>query len=339
MNYLVSVIIPVYNCEKYLERAIESVVCQSLFSECELILVDDGSADNSPAICDRYSEKYDNISVIHQQNAGVSVARNNGIKASTGEWICFLDSDDYLLPDALSLTHNYPDSDIICSEYASNSDVLTDYLEYISYGTFKSDEIREVLVKLLANYQCFYACWSKFFKRAVLIDNNIHFPVGRKLAEDMVFVYSYLTCCKTISFSDKKIYYYFVNDCNTTNVVPKSFDTVRFIYDWKTEYFKTNGWYSDTIKNNLIKLFVWQSFLSFKSAAFYLGFFSSIKYLKQCFNDSTFHKYYLLIDYKSFETFFDRVLDWSIRRKNPIPFCFLSKLNYLKSKVFDKFLR
>ena len=136
MNYAVSVIIPVYNCERYLNRAVDSVINQDIFSECELILVDDGSTDNSSCICDSYSERYNNITVIHQTNSGVSAARNKGISVSKGEWICFLDSDDYLLPDALSLIYKYPDADLICSSYKSNEPVSSDYSNNDIYGTF-----------------------------------------------------------------------------------------------------------------------------------------------------------------------------------------------------------
>ena len=90
MNCKVSVIIPVYNCIKYLENAVKSVISQTEFEIIEMILVDDGSTDGSEKLCDRYAEMYDNISVIHQKNSGVSIARNNGIKAAKGEYIAFL---------------------------------------------------------------------------------------------------------------------------------------------------------------------------------------------------------------------------------------------------------
>ncbi len=94
MSCKVSVIIPVYNCIKYLEKAIKSVISQTEFNSIELILVDDGSSDGSERICDEYSAKYPNLIAIHQINSGVSVARNMGISSAKGEYIAFLDSDD-----------------------------------------------------------------------------------------------------------------------------------------------------------------------------------------------------------------------------------------------------
>lgn len=331
MNYLVSIIIPVYNCENYLERAIKSVITQSMFNESELILVDDGSSDKSSSICDYYTLSYDNIKVIHQCNMGVSAARNEGINMATGKWVCFLDSDDYLLSNALELIKEYPDSDIVCTSYQSNVTINTIFDSELS-GTFMFDDIKSKLVNTLASHQDFYTCWSKFYKKEILLNNNIKFPVDRKLAEDMVFVYTYLSVCKLISFSDKSTYFYFVNANNTTNIVKESFDTFKFIYDWKTEYFINNGMYSEDIKNRLIGSFVWNCFLSLKSEATYSTLSVCINNLKHCFNDRFFIEMYHLTDYREFKTFSDKLLDWSIRHKSPLPFCLISKLNILKSK-------
>ena len=92
---LISVIVAVYNVEKYLDKCVESIVKQT-YHELEIILVDDGSKDNSGKICDEWAEKDSRIHVIHKQNGGLSDARNYGLKASNGEWICFVDGDDYI---------------------------------------------------------------------------------------------------------------------------------------------------------------------------------------------------------------------------------------------------
>ena len=98
----VTVVIPVYNVEKYLKKCVDSVITQN-FNDFEIILVDDGSTDNSGVLCDDYASKYEFISVIHQENKGLGGARNTGIEAANGEYILFLDSDDFLAPDCLKI--------------------------------------------------------------------------------------------------------------------------------------------------------------------------------------------------------------------------------------------
>ena len=111
--YKLSIIIPVYNIENYLERCINSIIAQNI-NECEIILVDDGSTDTSSNICDFYSKQYDYIHTIHQINQGLSCARNTGIKNAKGDYIWFIDGDDYIENNALR---------IILDQISSNSDI------------------------------------------------------------------------------------------------------------------------------------------------------------------------------------------------------------------------
>ncbi len=109
--FRVSVIIPIYNTAKYLPRCIESVLCQS-FDGFELLLVNDGSTDGSGDICDTYATRDSRIRVFHKENGGVSSARNLGLKEAKGEWVCFVDSDDELLPDGLQTMVDAVSSDV-----------------------------------------------------------------------------------------------------------------------------------------------------------------------------------------------------------------------------------
>jgi len=102
MNLRTSIIVPIYNVEKYLHKCVESIINQN-YKDIELILVDDGSPDNCPVICDEYAEKYDFIKVIHKENGGLSDARNAGIKAATGDYVLFVDSDDFIEPGSISV--------------------------------------------------------------------------------------------------------------------------------------------------------------------------------------------------------------------------------------------
>ena len=113
---MLSVIIPVYNVEKYLRKCVDSILLQD-FANMEVILVDDGSPDNSGAICDEYAEKDARVKVIHKENGGVSSARNTGLDVAQGKYIAFVDSDDYLLPNSfqpnVEYMENHPDIDLL----------------------------------------------------------------------------------------------------------------------------------------------------------------------------------------------------------------------------------
>ena len=103
-KYKISIVVPVYNVEPYIDRCMQSLLSQSL-KEVEIILVDDASPDKCPILCDEYASQYQNVFVIHKQNAGLGYARNSGIDVARGEYICFIDSDDFIEPDKIGRAH------------------------------------------------------------------------------------------------------------------------------------------------------------------------------------------------------------------------------------------
>lgn len=338
MNIKFSIIIPVYNCFSMLEGAIESVVKQPEFEQIELILVDDGSTDGSSAICDEYAERFTNIKVIHQENSGVSVARNSGIKCANGEWICFIDSDDYLLDDALTKFFKYGEADLICAEHKSNDSDSVGIDAYLKAGNCYITEISESLEDALAssnNY--FYTCWAKLFKRDIIIENNIFFPPGRKFAEDMVFVFTYLRFCKTLSIVDEAVYYYFINKLNATSVVPKSFETFLFIFEWKKECFNDSGYSNKLLEKWLISSFLFKSFFAIKTAGTYLKGRDAISYIRRILENDTFYSLYISSDeYVTFKNKIDVLLDKFIRKKKPLYIFIMFKFLNLKTKILRK---
>ncbi len=338
MNKKISVIIPVYNCRDFLSRAVDSVINQPDFYENELILVDDGSDDGSSDICDSYSGRFDNIKVIHQKNSGVSVARNNGIRCAEGEWICFIDSDDYLLEDAFSKMYKFGEADIICAEHISDDRIVAEYQSYLSSGFLKMDEIKEQLNGILASSNnFFYTCWAKLFKRKIILENDICFPPDRKLAEDMVFVYTYLRFCKTLSIVDEPVYYYFVNESNTTSVVSKSFETFLFIYNWKYAYFCESDCNKAQIDEWLVSSFLFKSFFSLKTAATYLKNKDAVEYISLVLNNDTFYSLYTSSDeYTAFKTNVDMLLDKFIRNKNSLLIYIMFKILNYKTMISKK---
>lgn len=207
----VSVIVPVYQAEKYIAECIESILAQTL-TDFELILVDDGSEDNSGKICDEYADNDKRIKVIHKENGGVSLARNNGIENSKGEYICFVDSDDRIestmLCDCVSLIKE-TDADILRHGHMTElwKDGKCVSKEKISSPDFAKvlthAEIAEKMEQFWQN--CSNYVWNYFFKKEVI--ENIKFP-DIKVSEDHIFVLEALEKCKRICFLKKEPYHY-----------------------------------------------------------------------------------------------------------------------------------
>jgi glycosyltransferase EpsJ len=210
----ITVIIPVFNAEKSLEFCIDSVINQT-YKDWNLILVDDGSVDNSSSICDEYAVKYDNISVIHKKNGGVSSARNAGINAVKTEYIVFIDSDDYVKDDYLfsliSLKSKFPNiynvwSTFIFIDDPCNVSKLTEPKTVIEFYT------REQLIDLISLWYV-HGPNCKLYSSRIINDYNIRMDEHIDLGEDLLFNIKYLDCCENseIVVVNNKSYYYFEN--------------------------------------------------------------------------------------------------------------------------------
>lgn len=148
---LISVVIPIYNVEKYLNRCLESVTCQT-YRKLEIILVDDGSPDRCPDICEEWAQKDARIRVIHKQNAGLGMARNTGIEYATGEYICFFDSDDYIVPDALEAAYKLASrekADVVCfgfSRIDSEGNTVAQFIPKTPKASYSGSEVQSVFL-------------------------------------------------------------------------------------------------------------------------------------------------------------------------------------------------
>ena len=209
----ISIIIPIHNAEKYLDKCLESVINQT-FEDIEIICINDGSSDNSIQILKEYVEKDKRIKIINQNNKGVSAARNEGLKVAQGDYICFVDADDWLdkkmlLESKILINKNQPDI-IICDIFNvyNNSIVPTNRLHHFilknKIKEFKFSENKEI---------CYQSCavWAKLFKKDFLIQNNLNFVEGITHGEDTIFWLSCLSCNPKLSLIDKYLYYYFKN--------------------------------------------------------------------------------------------------------------------------------
>ncbi len=194
----ISVIIPVYKAEKHIEDCVQSVLEQS-FGDFEIILVDDGSPDKSGELCDALAAKDNRIRVIHQQNAGVSAARNRGIKAAEGKYICFLDSDDRLQLNAL---------EVMC-EGIGDCDLLIADLKLFAAANTDSTKIErlagtQLLERCAMNQTNTASACAKLFKSELIKD--VEFPEGYRYTEDNFFVFLVATKCPNTVVVDKCVY-------------------------------------------------------------------------------------------------------------------------------------
>ena len=192
-NKRFSVIIPVYNCESCLRRSIESVLKQT-YPLVEIIIIDDGSNDNSSRICDEYAEKYDNCKVIHQENKGVASARNRGLVQATGEYICFLDADDYYEKNLLTRVASELEKGVdICSFGARRVDEEERYLYEIRFDSgignydFSKIDRQQFILNTFFQYQVGWEVWLQAYKKSFLVENHVCFNEQIRYGEDKVF--------------------------------------------------------------------------------------------------------------------------------------------------------
>ena len=207
MQPLISVIVPIYNVEDYLNRCVDSIINQT-YKNLEIILVDDGSPDNCPKMCDDYAKKDSRIKVVHKENGGLSDARNVGMEVATGGYVSFIDSDDYVSLDFYEIllqTMIDNDSDIVeCSvvKFYENEkfDEYSDDLKVTNYETV------DALDGLISENPFKQHVWNKLYKSSVALD--IPYAVG-KLNEDEFWTYQVFGKAKKVTRINKTMYYYF----------------------------------------------------------------------------------------------------------------------------------
>lgn len=207
MNDLISVIIPVYNSEKNLRNCLRSVLTQS-YKNIEVVVVDDGSFDGSPEICDEYMRDNPAVKVFHIQNHGVSYARNIGLDNASGEYICFLDSDDELMPDALetlygTLRDNLADISVGKKVSIDQNGGVIKTVYPFPNELWKGEE---GLTNSLKDHPATYSVWGKLYKRELISD--IRFAEGKKINEDSFFVFECLLKQPVVAVIDKEVVKY-----------------------------------------------------------------------------------------------------------------------------------
>ena len=264
---LVSIIVPVYKVEKYLDKCIESIVGQT-YENLEIILVDDGSPDNCPAMCDRWAEKDSRIKVIHKENGGLSSARNAGLDACTGEYIYFLDSDDYIADNCIEMLFNaiVSDGSDMCIGNLMSVDESENFVD--SYVCPKQRILTpEDIFSTYGNESpiIFIVACGKLYKTKLF--SNIRFPEN-KLHEDEFTFYKVIDLCKAVSVLPDMLYFYVQHtESIMTNITPKRLDSIE-AYCNQAEYLLQKGylnsieyirraasyWFKEILLNSKIKI-------------------------------------------------------------------------------------
>ncbi|EGO8248310.1 glycosyltransferase, partial [Enterococcus faecalis] len=224
----ISIIVPVYNVEKYLEKCVRSILAQT-FTDFELILVDDGSPDSSGAMCDQFAEQDQRVKVIHKENGGLSDARNAGIEIATGEYLGFVDSDDYIADDMYELLYTNivkEDADLsICGIYDvyEGKEPVEKQQQYIVL-----DKVAAMKMILEAKVVSVHAV-NKLYKKEIFED--IRYPVGM-ITEDGAVILSILEHTEKIVIDTQQKYYYFhrANSISSNLFSKKDLDTINV---WK----------------------------------------------------------------------------------------------------------
>lgn len=226
MPALISIIVPVYNAKIYLDKCIQSILGQS-YPNFELLLINDGSNDGSKEICDKYAKLDKRIKVFHQINKGVSSARNTGLKNAKGDWIAFIDADDWIFPDFLSdfIIHLDNNADLYIQGYIDSNN--NEFVKEDRYW-----EANNLIIELDDIYlgQLYEFVWNKLFRSSIIKFHQLFFDEQITMLEDILFIYNYLSYAKS-ACNISKINYYYWRHPSSACFKTHSFDSWNLFLD------------------------------------------------------------------------------------------------------------
>lgn len=207
-----SIIIPIYKTEEYLAECVNSILSQKT-RDLEVILIDDGSPDNCPAMCDEFAKADSRVKVVHKENGGLSSARNVGLKVATGKYVAFVDSDDKLFPSSIQ--------EILLWIKSNNEDICflkvlklypdgskRDLGEVIHGSQLKAHNKEDVVAYLASGFKYPGSAWGKLFRREFLLENDLHFPYDRRYSEDLGFIRDCILYADSFDSLDVQYYQY-----------------------------------------------------------------------------------------------------------------------------------
>lgn len=255
----ISIIVPVYKVEQYLPKCIDSILSQT-YPNWELLLIDDGSPDNSGKICDEYAQKDERIRVFHKENGGVSSARNLGIENSIGEWILFIDSDDWVETHLFSIVDDKEDFDFIQFGFkrVCNGNI-------INYSKLPSQQIIIKQEEYCHNLYYHSGICGYIIKRHIIISNNIRFPLHIRYGEDQCFILKTLFHVKKIFISNNHYYNYSDNPNSAMNArwdykrINDSLTTISDIAQYAESKSLNPAYIHKYMASKFAKSYIWQS--------------------------------------------------------------------------------
>lgn len=266
-----SIIVPIYNVERYLERCIISILNQT-YVNFELILVNDGSIDNSKDICEKYLSIDNRIKLINKKNGGLSSARNTGIELAIGEYIAFVDSDDYInkyMYEVLITTLKKDKSDMVICGYnkvdqnEANFQEINNYIDVNNVLASKISKV-EALDKLLIEGEKFVFAWNKIYKRKLF--NELRYKNG-KIYEDEFLAHRVLYKCNKVSVINEKLYFYIQRDGSIINskFTTKRFDKVYALKE-RIDFLKEKNLLElkEKAEKSFVDYFIWNYFVAYQ---------------------------------------------------------------------------
>jgi glycosyltransferase involved in cell wall biosynthesis len=274
---ILSVVIPIYNVERYLPRCIESVLNQKIVN-LEVILINDGSLDKSGEICNKYAELDSRVKVIHKQNGGLSSARNTGIENSKGKYIAFVDSDDYLSKDSLHILINEAEKynlDIICGNYMYTNEKKSTPTKERLIDKVSTGE--DYICKNIVNKTMSMAAPFNIYKKDLIINNSIYFKEGI-LHEDELWTPQVFLKANKVKAIDTYFYMYYIREGSITqssNKTKNAIDLVNSCFELDNIYEK--------VENKQNKAILYDNLLMLYLSAVFMGNLIETPYAKKSF--------------------------------------------------------
>lgn len=250
-----SIIVPIYNVEKYLDRCMKSLLSQTL-EGIEIIMVDDESPDDCPRLCEEYKAKYPNVKVVHKKNGGLGFARNSGLEVAEGEYVAFIDSDDFVDTDMFQNLYEYGKKNncdaVFCgyniyrdAEHIRRMQENADYV--LRQG---ADGVKQVLLDMVgpepdyhSDAKLLMSVWRAIYSRKVIEENHLRFVSERVyIAEDIMWHLDFLPCCKCVGLIPQTHYYYCMNGTSLTRTYRADrFQKELFLYHVQEEKLRKAG--------------------------------------------------------------------------------------------------